>query len=491
MLTDWVLIRRLAHELKDQLRGARVEDAGLLADGRIAILLRLGGTQRLLAVDLFTSPPLVTLETEMPAVLDEAGFGRALRRSLRGTVLTDVSARRDDRLLRLTFGTRSRFGVSDTFECYLELVPRFGNAVLVKGDRVVAARKEFSPSENPQRALQAGGPYLMPPLPPRTKSVATNGEIDDLGPLHVYRREGRLLQAYPAPLAGFDDAAHDRESSLLAIFAELRGQQLAAAGDELRRRRARAIGKRLDERERKLRDELSGIARKRERALLRDALRAEGEQIYATLHDVAEPEREAAKDRAGKLFAEYKKLGKSLPHLDEREREASALLEAVEMLRWELERARDEDIEEVENAAAQLWPRAPARAGSVPKRKRALLETRTPAGSRIVVGRSPVENAELTFRLARPNDLWFHARGVPGAHVILTRDDRSEAPDEDLETAAAFAAFYSRGRTGNSVAVDYTSRKYVRKRPNSPPGLVWYTQAKTLVARPRPLERAT
>ena len=173
MLTDWVLIRRLAHELKDQLRGARVEDAGLLADGRIAILFRSAGMQRLLAVDLFASPPLVTLETEMPAILDEAGFGRALRRSLRGTVLADVSARRDDRLMRLSFGTRSRFGVSDTFECYLELVPRFGNAVLVKGDRVVAARKEFALSENPQRALQAGGPYLLPPLPPRTKSVAT------------------------------------------------------------------------------------------------------------------------------------------------------------------------------------------------------------------------------------------------------------------------------------------------------------------------------
>lgn len=491
MLTDWVLIRRLAHELKDQLRGARVEDAGLLADGRIAILFHKAREQQLLAVDLFASPPLITLESQMPAVLDEAGFGRALRRSLRGTVLAEVSARRDDRLLRLTFGTRSRFGVSDNLDCYLELVPRFGNAVLVKGDHVVAARKEFALSENPLRALQAGGAYSLPHLPPRTKSLAPIGEIDDLGPLHVYRRDGRLLQAYLAPLPGFDDAVQTCEPSLLAIFAELRGQQLAAAGDERRRRRARAIGKRLDERERKLREELGGIACKRERALSRDALRNEGEHIYATLHDVAEPEREAAKERAGKLFAEYKKLGKSLPHLDEREREAGAMLEAVEMLRWELERARDEDIEEVESAAAQLWPRAPARAGKAPKRKRTLLETRTPAGSRIVVGRSPVENAELTFRLARPNDLWFHARGVPGAHVILTRDDRSEAPEEDLETAAAFAAFYSRGRAGNSVAVDYTPRKFVRKRPNSPPGLVWYTQAKTLVARPRPLERVT
>jgi predicted ribosome quality control (RQC) complex YloA/Tae2 family protein len=492
MLTDWVLIRRLAHELQDELRGARVEDAGLLADGRIAILFRMAATPRLLAVDLFASPPLVTLETAGAAILEEAGFARALRRSLRGTILAEISARPEDRLLQLTFGTRSRFGVRDGFECYLELVPRFGNALLIKGDRVVAARREFAPAENPARAVQAGGPYLLPPIPQRRKHFATLGEPDDRGPLHVYRRDGRLLQAYVAPLAGFDDAAHTREPSLLAIFGELRTQQLAAAGDERRRQRARAIGRRLDERERKLHDELAGIVRKRERALARDGLRDEGESIYATLHALAESERGAEKERAGKLFGEYKKLGKSLPHLEAREREARALLEAVEMLRWEVERARDEDLDEVESVAAQLWPRAaPRTRASVSKRKRRLLETRTAAGSRIVIGRSPVENAELTFRLARPNDLWFHARGIPGAHVILTRDDRSEAPEEDLETAAAFAAFYSRGKSGNAIAVDYTPRKYVRKRPNCAPGLVWYTQAKTIVARPRPLDGAT
>src|SRR5581483_8532538 len=99
MLTDWVLMRRLAHELQERLRGARVEDAGLLADGRIAILFRARGSPALLAVDLFASPPLVTLNGDLPAILDAPGFARALRRSLRGMVLGGVSARRDDRLL--------------------------------------------------------------------------------------------------------------------------------------------------------------------------------------------------------------------------------------------------------------------------------------------------------------------------------------------------------------------------------------------------------
>jgi predicted ribosome quality control (RQC) complex YloA/Tae2 family protein len=104
------------------------------------------------------------------------------------------------------------------------------------------------------------------------------------------------------------------------------------------------------------------------------------------------------------------------------------------------------------------------------------------------VGRSPIENAELTFQLARPNDLWFHAQGIPGAHVILARDDRGAAPDEDIQAAASLAAFYSRAKAATSVAVDYTLRKHVRKQRAAPPGLVWYTHAKTTVAQPRPLD---
>jgi predicted ribosome quality control (RQC) complex YloA/Tae2 family protein len=116
------------------------------------------------------------------------------------------------------------------------------------------------------------------------------------------------------------------------------------------------------------------------------------------------------------------------------------------------------------------------------------LEYRTATGSRIVVGRSPVENAELTFRLARPNDLWFHAQKIPGAHVILTRDDRLDAPDEDVQLAASLAALHSRAKASASVAVDYTLRKHVRKQRAAPPGLVWYTQAKTVIVEPRAAE---
>jgi predicted ribosome quality control (RQC) complex YloA/Tae2 family protein len=451
MLTDWVLITRLAHELKERLRGARIDDAGSLPDGRVGLVMRSRGSRLLLAIDLYGSPPLVTLEEGELGVFIEPGFVRALARSLHGMVLEDAAARRDDRLLRLTFATRSRFGVGDRLELYVELVPRFGNAVLVKDGTVVAAFKEFSPAENQRRSVQAGQPYLLPPLPAQV----------------------RTLPEHPS-------------GSVLELFATVRAQQTARAGNDRVAARRRALLKRLGQREDKLRSELTSLHQKRSRAKERDSLRSDGEAIFATLHELGAGDRGEAKERAAKLFARYKKLAKSLPHLDAREREVHAGLEAVETLRWETERAADEDLDAVEDAARHVIgrndPKAAPRAG---KRKRAPLEFATSRGSRILVGRSPIENADLTFRQARPGDLWFHAQRVPGAHVILARDDRTPPPDEDIGAAASLAAFHSRARGSATVPVDYTLRKYVRKQHAAAPGLVWYTNAKTVLASPQ------
>ncbi|HLX25714.1 MAG TPA: NFACT RNA binding domain-containing protein [Candidatus Cybelea sp.] len=456
MQTDWVLIARLARELDERLRGARVDDAGLLSDGRVAILLRQRSTRTLLAADLFSSPPMLTLEAGELGAGVEPPFVRTLARSLRGMILAEVSSRRDDRLLRLGFTSRSRFGVGDRFELFFELVPRFGNAVLVKEQMVVAAYREFSPAENASRSVQAGSIYELPPLPANPRTLA-----------------------------------EPPSESALEFFAGLRARHLEAVGSERTAARRRALEKRLRERERRLRAELASLDDRRRTVEQRDALRLEGEGIFATLYELDEAGRAVAKEHAAKLFARYKKLAKTLPHLDAREREIRLTLEAVETLRWEGERAADEDLDGVEAAvnAFGAKKRAPAELPK-PRRKRALLEYRTPGGSRIVVGRSPLENAEVTFRLARPNDLWFHAQRIPGAHVILARDDRSEAPDEDLQLAASLAALHSRGKASASVPVDYTLRKHVRKQRAAPPGLVWYTHAKTIVVEPRGTEPA-
>ncbi|MBV8372565.1 MAG: DUF814 domain-containing protein [Candidatus Eremiobacteraeota bacterium] len=500
-----MLVRRLGYEIEQQLRGGRVTDAGLLPDGRIGLVLRVRQASRLLAADAFATPPLVTVEDGELGIGLEPGFTRMLAATLRGTVLRSVRAREGDRLLRIRFGSRSRFGVDDELELYLELVPRFGNLVLVKRETVVAAAKEFSLAENPRRAVAAGQRYTPPPLPaaPLVPKLVAASEVDAESflafarsdaalrdPLYVYRRDGRIVQAHVVPLSGFADADCRREAFLLDVFACVRGQELGRSRGETVTRRREAIVKRLRARERKLHDELMALGAKRTDVGERDALRSEGERVFATLHELSPEERTQAKERAAKLFTAYKKLGAAGPHIERRERDVRAGLDAIDVLRWEVERVAPEDLDDLEKTVAEFdGRRRPVGSGtrtvSVRRRRRALLEFRTAGGSRIVVGRSPTENAEVTFKVARPRDLWFHARAVPGAHVILARDDRNEPPLQDIAAAASLAAHYSKARASAKVAVDYTLRKFVRKQRDAPPGLVWYTNAQTVTTAPR------
>ena len=397
---------------------------------------------------------MVSVEDAELPIESEPGFIRATGAALRGSTLLGAKARKGDRLLRLTFGTRSRFGVGDESDLYIELVPRFGNIVLVRKERIVAAAKEFSLAENPARAIETGQPYALPPLPPRAAgSVST-----ELAP------EESVLEAMRAFRTTSANAGTARKS------------------DD----RRKVIQKRLADRERKVRTELDAVAAKQHAAGGRDALRERGDALYADLHTLDESAQDTAKEEARALFARYKKLGASASHLETRERALHATLEAVEQLRWEAERVDDGDLADLEHAVAQLDPRTRRARTAAPRRKRTPLEVRTPTGSRILVGRSPGENAELTFRIARPNDWWFHTQGIPGAHVILQRDDRSEPPAEDLERAASLAAYFSKARASGKVAIDYTLRKYVRAQRDAPPGLVWYTNPKTLVVAPAP-----
>jgi predicted ribosome quality control (RQC) complex YloA/Tae2 family protein len=100
-----------------------------------------------------------------------------------------------------------------------------------------------------------------------------------------------------------------------------------------------------------------------------------------------------------------------------------------------------------------------------------------------VIGTSAHGNATVTFDLAKPDDLWLHARGVPGAHVILRGP--SNPPADVLERAASLAALHSAARSSAQVEVDVAARRYVRKIPGGPPGLVRYSNERTLRVTPK------
>jgi predicted ribosome quality control (RQC) complex YloA/Tae2 family protein len=111
---------------------------------------------------------------------------------------------------------------------------------------------------------------------------------------------------------------------------------------------------------------------------------------------------------------------------------------------------------------------------------------RSSGGLEIRVGKGAKKNDDLTFRHARPEDVWLHARHSAGAHVVL-RWTRPEAPPaRDLEEAAVLAALYSKARTSGSAPVDWTRRKYVRKPRGARAGSVIMERQQTLFVEPDP-----
>jgi predicted ribosome quality control (RQC) complex YloA/Tae2 family protein len=101
----------------------------------------------------------------------------------------------------------------------------------------------------------------------------------------------------------------------------------------------------------------------------------------------------------------------------------------------------------------------------------------------IFVGRNSRQNEEVTFRLGAAHDLWLHAQGMPGAHVLV-RTEGHEVPVATLEHAARLAARFSAARPSNNVPVDYTVRRNVHRRTGGKPGQVTYRGQRTIVVQP-------
>jgi predicted ribosome quality control (RQC) complex YloA/Tae2 family protein len=519
MVTDWILVRRVAAELDADLRGARITDAGVLDDGRFALQIggRRGRPTAALAIDLFGSPPLVSWEDAELAVTGEPGWARSIAVGVRGMRIAAVRSRPGDRVLALDLGTTSRFGVTAGATLILELVPRFGNALLIRDQIVVAAAKQFSPAENEMRSVTVGGPYRPPPLPdgPPRLPRQLAGKLDEaaaaelvraytaerleLGPVWVERdADGRLVNAHVVPLGtpGLSTGTADR---LLPLWGEARSGAAGRRANDALERRRRALAGRIEKRLAAAGVELERIDARRADVAGRDRLRAAGDALYtyggpiepgATRFRV--PDAEAweieldpeldAKANAARYFARYRKAADALPHLERRRAAIAAKRDALDELAFEVSRVDAPGLAEVSALFDALDGRTNARAPAVRVRKP--LRVERPSGARIYVGRSPAENVDVTFRIARPDDLWFHARGIPGSHVVLQAAPGAAPAPVDMDAAADLAARHSRARASARVEIDFTERKYVRRQRDAAPGMVWYTNARTLVGIP-------
>lgn len=128
-----------------------------------------------------------------------------------------------------------------------------------------------------------------------------------------------------------------------------------------------------------------------------------------------------------------------------------------------------------DSATRQIISRLPtSKNGRKEKIKSTPFHYRSSDGFDIVyVGKNNIQNDELTFKIANGGDWWFHAKKIPGSHVVLLTGGK-EVPDRAFEEAAALAAFYSKGKMQEKVEIYYLKRKDVKKPNGSKPGFVVY-----------------
>jgi predicted ribosome quality control (RQC) complex YloA/Tae2 family protein len=155
--------------------------------------------------------------------------------------------------------------------------------------------------------------------------------------------------------------------------------------------------------------------------------------------------------------------------------------------------SHDAILDSVETEARAAAPRdfslntpSAARAGKLSRGQVARPAYRTflgASGRRILVGRGAAHNDELTLHVARPRDLWLHAKNMAGAHVVVPLDKGASCPPDALVEAAHLAAHFSDARDERIVEVAYTPRRYIRKPRGSAPGAVVVDREKVLILR--------
>jgi predicted ribosome quality control (RQC) complex YloA/Tae2 family protein len=230
---------------------------------------------------------------------------------------------------------------------------------------------------------------------------------------------------------------------------------------------------------------------------------AEGQP--ATLQIPLDPRFDAV-GNANRLFNKYHKLRRALALLPEQIEQNNAELATIEQFMADLDLA--ESPAEVTLVKAEVQGAGYMRGKPVEKKSKqhakgkgkqgkggkpaapgggVPLYVQSKEGFTILIGKNSRQNEEVTFHQASGADLWLHARGVPGAHVIVKAGGR-DIPRTTIDQAAALAAYYSQARGSTSVPVDYTLQRHVRHMKNGGPGMVIYEREKTIYAEPANVE---
>lgn len=188
-------------------------------------------------------------------------------------------------------------------------------------------------------------------------------------------------------------------------------------------------------------------------------------------------------ENAKKYFDKYNKLKRTYEALTELTKEVKEEIEHLESISTSLDIALlEDDLVEIREELTESGYIRRKNTGKKTKVTSKPFHYLSSDGFHMYVGKNNYQNDELTFHFATGNDWWFHAKGIPGSHVIVKMNEAEELPDRTFEEAGRLAAYYSKSRNQEKVEIDYIQKKHIKKPNGSKPGFVVYYTNYSLVA---------
>ena len=542
MSFDGFFLHHMVEELRRELVNGRIQKINQPFEQELVLQIRSNRqSHRLLlsAHPVFGRIQLTQTTFENPA--QPSTFIMVLRKYLQGALIESIEQVENDRIVEMTVSNKNEIGDHIQATLIIEIMGKHSNILLVdkSSHKILEVIKHVGFSQNSYRTLLPGSTYIAPPstesLNPFTIKDEKLFEI-----LQTQETTAKNLQSLFQGLGR--DTANELENILVSDklstfrnffsqetkpcltetsfspvpFANQVGEPFTSLSDLLDtyykdkaerdrvKQQASELIRRVENELQKNRHKL----KKQEKELLAtdnaEEFRQKGELLTTFLHQVPNDQDQVILDNyytnqpimialdkaltpnqnAQRYFKRYQKLKEAVKYLTELIEETKATILYLESVETVLNQAGLEEIAEIREELIQTGFIRRRQREKIQKRKKPEQYLASDGKTIIYVGRNNLQNEELTFKMARKEELWFHAKDIPGSHVVISGN--LDPSDEVKTDAAELAAYFSQGRLSNLVQVDMIEVKKLNKPTGGKPGFVTYTGQKTLRVTPDP-----
>ena len=542
MSFDGFFLHHMVEELRRELVNGRIQKINQPFEQELVLQIRSNRqSHRLLlsAHPVFGRIQLTQTTFENPA--QPSTFIMVLRKYLQGALIESIEQVENDRIVEITVSNKNEIGDHIQATLIIEIMGKHSNILLVdkSSHKILEVIKHVGFSQNSYRTLLPGSTYIAPPstesLNPFTikdeklfeilqtqETTAKNLQIlfQGLGRDTAIELERILVSEKLSTFRNFFNQETNpclTETSFSPVpFANQVGEPFTSLSDLLDtyykdkaerdrvKQQASELIRRVENELQKNRHKL----KKQEKELLAtdnaEEFRQKGELLTTFLHQVPNDQDQVIMDNyytnqpitialdkaltpnqnAQRYFKRYQKLKEAVKYLTDLIEETKATILYLESVETVLNQAGLEEIAEIREELIQTGFIRRRQREKIQKRKKPEQYLASDGKTIIYVGRNNLQNEELTFKMARKEELWFHAKDIPGSHVVISGN--LDPSDEVKTDAAELAAYFSQGRLSNLVQVDMIEVKKLNKPTGGKPGFVTYTGQKTLRVTPDP-----